>query len=112
MSRSKGYQEPYVAAQETRVRYFHETLHDYLNGKLPNKKAPITERLIIHFFKFINYFFGNQICPKIIAPVTTKKSPNGIGVVVNSVPQLITLRHFLLHLKGLDVATLMFCAIV
>ena len=33
--RSKGYQEPYLAAQETRVRYFHETLHDYLNGKPP-----------------------------------------------------------------------------
>ena len=33
--RSKGYQEPYLTAQETRVRYFHETLHDYLNGKEP-----------------------------------------------------------------------------
>ncbi len=31
--RSKCYQEPYLAAQETRVRYFHETLHDYLHGK-------------------------------------------------------------------------------
>ena len=33
--RSKGYQEPYLSSQETRVRYFHETLHDYLDGKLP-----------------------------------------------------------------------------
>ena len=31
--RSRGYQEPYLAAQETRVRFFHETLHDYLDGK-------------------------------------------------------------------------------
>ena len=34
-AKSKGYQEPYLSAQETRVRYFHETLHDYLNGKPP-----------------------------------------------------------------------------
>ena len=33
--RSRGYQEPYLAAQESRVRFFHETLHDYLNGKIP-----------------------------------------------------------------------------
>jgi hypothetical protein len=33
--RSRGYQEPYLAAQESRVRFFHETLHDYLNGKPP-----------------------------------------------------------------------------
>jgi hypothetical protein len=31
--RSRGYQEPYLAAQESRVRFFHETLHDYLNEK-------------------------------------------------------------------------------
>jgi nitrite reductase/ring-hydroxylating ferredoxin subunit len=30
--RSRGYQEPYLAAQETRVRRFHENLNDYLAG--------------------------------------------------------------------------------
>ncbi len=30
--RSRGYQEPFMAAQETRVRFFHETLHDYLSN--------------------------------------------------------------------------------
>ncbi len=30
--RSRGYQEPYLAAQETRVRRFHEVLNDYLAG--------------------------------------------------------------------------------
>ena len=33
--RSRGYQEPYLSSQETRVRFFHERLHDYLNGKPP-----------------------------------------------------------------------------
>ena len=33
--RSRGYQEPYLAAQETRVRRFHEVLNDYLDGKPP-----------------------------------------------------------------------------
>ena len=33
--RSRGYQEPYLASQETRVRFFHEKLHDYLNGNPP-----------------------------------------------------------------------------
>jgi hypothetical protein len=33
--RSRGYQEPYLASQETRVRFFHERLHDYLNGNPP-----------------------------------------------------------------------------
>jgi phenylpropionate dioxygenase-like ring-hydroxylating dioxygenase large terminal subunit len=33
--RSRGYQEPYLAAQETRVRRYHEVLHDYLAGKPP-----------------------------------------------------------------------------
>ena len=43
----------------------------------------------MYLFKSLNYCFGNQICPKIIAPVTTKKIiPNGIGVVVKSVPIL------------------------
>ena len=35
--RSRGYQEPYLAAQETRVRRFHEVLHDYLDGKPPGR---------------------------------------------------------------------------
>ena len=35
--RSRGYQEPYLAAQETRVRRFHEILHDYLDGKPPGR---------------------------------------------------------------------------
>ena len=33
--RSRGYQEPYLSSQETRVRFFHEKLHDYLNGNPP-----------------------------------------------------------------------------
>ena len=35
--RSRGYQEPYLAAQETRVRRFHEVLHDYLDGNPPGR---------------------------------------------------------------------------
>ena len=35
--RSRGYQEPYMAAQETRVRRFHEVLHDYLAGNPPGR---------------------------------------------------------------------------
>ncbi len=35
--RSRGYQEPYLAAQETRVRRFHEVLNDYLAGKPPGR---------------------------------------------------------------------------
>jgi phenylpropionate dioxygenase-like ring-hydroxylating dioxygenase large terminal subunit len=34
---SRGYQEPYLAAQETRVRRFHEVLHDYLSGNPPGR---------------------------------------------------------------------------
>lgn len=34
---SRGYQEPYLAGQETRVRRFHEVLHDYLADKPPGK---------------------------------------------------------------------------
>lgn len=30
---SRGYQDAYLAAQETRVRYFHEVLNDYLEGR-------------------------------------------------------------------------------
>jgi len=32
---SQGYPEPYLAAQETRVRRFHEVLNDYLAGNPP-----------------------------------------------------------------------------
>ncbi|MGI9328745.1 MAG: aromatic ring-hydroxylating oxygenase subunit alpha [Pseudomonadales bacterium] len=35
--RSQGYQEPYLAAQETRVRRYHEVLNDYLNGQPPGR---------------------------------------------------------------------------
>ena len=35
--RSRGYREPYFAAQETRVRRFHEVLNDYLAGKPPGR---------------------------------------------------------------------------
>ena len=35
--RSRGYQEPYMASQETRVRRFHEVLHDYLDGNPPGR---------------------------------------------------------------------------
>ncbi len=31
--RSRGYQEPYLEGQETRVRAWHETLNDYLEGR-------------------------------------------------------------------------------
>ncbi len=31
--RSRGYAEPYLANSETRVRYFHEVLNDYLAGR-------------------------------------------------------------------------------
>jgi len=34
---SRGYQEPYLAAQESRVRRFHEVLHDYLAGNPPGR---------------------------------------------------------------------------
>jgi nitrite reductase/ring-hydroxylating ferredoxin subunit len=34
---SQGYQEPYFAAQETRVHRFHEVLNDYLAGKPPGR---------------------------------------------------------------------------
>ena len=37
--RSRGYQEPYMAAQETRVRRFHEVLNDYLAGNPPGRQA-------------------------------------------------------------------------
>ncbi len=30
---SRGYQDAYLAGQETRVRYFHEVLNDYLEGR-------------------------------------------------------------------------------
>lgn len=32
---SRGYQDAYVAAQETRVRFFHEVLNDWLEGRKP-----------------------------------------------------------------------------
>ena len=35
--RSRGYQEPYLANQETRVRRFHEVLNDYLAGNPPGR---------------------------------------------------------------------------
>ncbi len=35
--RSRGYQEPYLAGQETRVRRFHEVLNDYLAGNPPGR---------------------------------------------------------------------------
>jgi hypothetical protein len=31
--RSRGYQDPYLAGQESRVRAWHETLNDYLDGR-------------------------------------------------------------------------------
>ncbi|MFN3231173.1 MAG: aromatic ring-hydroxylating oxygenase subunit alpha [Alphaproteobacteria bacterium] len=31
--RSRGYEDSYLAAQETRVRFFHEVLNDWLNGR-------------------------------------------------------------------------------
>ncbi len=31
--RSRGYQDSYLSAQETRVRFFHEVLNDYLEGR-------------------------------------------------------------------------------
>jgi len=34
---SRGYQEPYFAAQETRVHRFHEVLNDYLAGNPPGR---------------------------------------------------------------------------
>ena len=36
--RSRGYQEPHLAAQETRVRRFHEVLNDYLAGNPPGRR--------------------------------------------------------------------------
>lgn len=30
---SQGYKDSYLAGQETRVRYFHEVLNDYLDGR-------------------------------------------------------------------------------
>jgi len=35
---SRGYREPYLAGQETRVRRFHETLNDYIAGKPPTPR--------------------------------------------------------------------------
>ena len=35
--RSRGYKDPYFAAQETRVRRFHEVLNDYLAGNPPGR---------------------------------------------------------------------------
>ena len=35
--RSRGYRDPYFAAQETRVRRFHEVLNDYIAGKPPGR---------------------------------------------------------------------------
>ena len=35
---SRGYQEPYFAAQETRVHRFHEVLNDYLSGDPPGRE--------------------------------------------------------------------------
>ncbi len=35
--RSRGYQDPYLSAQETRVRRFHEVLNDYLQGRPPGR---------------------------------------------------------------------------
>jgi hypothetical protein len=31
--RSRGYSDSYLSAQETRVRFFHEILNDYLEGR-------------------------------------------------------------------------------
>jgi hypothetical protein len=31
--RSRGYEDAYLAAQETRVRFFHEVLNDYIEGR-------------------------------------------------------------------------------
>jgi hypothetical protein len=31
--RSRGYRDSYLSAQETRVRFFHEVLNDYLEGR-------------------------------------------------------------------------------
>ena len=36
--RSRGYQDPYFAGQETRVHRFHEVLHDYLSGNPPGRE--------------------------------------------------------------------------
>jgi len=41
---SRGYQEPYLAAQETRVRRFHEVLNDYLAG---NPAKPRSENVTL-----------------------------------------------------------------
>jgi len=35
--RSRGYQEPLLAKQETRVRRFHEVLNDYIAGNPPGR---------------------------------------------------------------------------
>lgn len=35
--RSRGFQPPYLAAQETRVQRFHEVLNDYLEGRAPGR---------------------------------------------------------------------------
>jgi hypothetical protein len=32
---SRGYKDAYLAAQEARVRFFHEVLNDYLEGRRP-----------------------------------------------------------------------------
>jgi len=31
---SRGYADAYLSGQETRVRFFHEVLNDWLDGKL------------------------------------------------------------------------------
>lgn len=35
--RSRGYRDPYFAAQETRIRRFHEVLNDYIAGNPPGR---------------------------------------------------------------------------
>jgi phenylpropionate dioxygenase-like ring-hydroxylating dioxygenase large terminal subunit len=37
--RSRGYRNPYFAAQETRIRRFHEVLNDYIAGNPPGRSA-------------------------------------------------------------------------
>jgi hypothetical protein len=32
---SRGYSDAYLSAQETRVRFFHEVLNDWLDGSKP-----------------------------------------------------------------------------
>ena len=35
--RSRGYRDPYMAAQETRIRHYHDVLNDYLAGRPPGR---------------------------------------------------------------------------